>query len=274
MRNDTVAPLVDTHCHLNIMVKKEFDRLLTNAEIAQASFIARQAYQAGVTTIVNVGTSVPESINCVRLARTIDYCWAAIGIHPNDATPAWSADLTELKKLVAEKEKNKIVAIGECGLDYHYPGYDKQRQFDVFRAQIELALEHDLALIVHTRDAIDETLVILEEYKGQLGAVIHCFSEGLDIANTVTAWGFVIGIGGTITYPKNEYLRTVVTTVALDKIVLETDAPFLPPQTLRGTQNSPVNIPVIAQAIADLQGITAEAVARETTAATQRLFKI
>jgi len=268
------SQFIDTHCHLNMMVKKEFDRLLTPDELKKGSLIAQEAFHKGVTTIINVGTSIPESLNCISLAQSIDFCFAAIGIHPNDATPAWQTDFKELQKMLVNKEQNKIVAIGECGLDFHYPGYDKQRQYDVFKAQIELALTHERALIVHTRDAGQETLQVLEEYKKEINGVIHCFSEQLDFAQTVIDWGFVIGIGGTITYPKNEYLRSVVTTIALDKIILETDAPFLPPQELRGKQNSPTNIPLIAQAIAQLRSTSIEEVSSTTTASAKTLFKI
>lgn len=269
-----IISFVDTHCHLNMMVKKDFDRLLTSDEIQKASFIAQETYNKGVKTIINVGTSIPESLNCISLAQAIDFCYAAVGIHPNDATPSWQTDFKELQKMAVNKEQNKIVVIGECGLDFHYPGYDKQRQYDAFKAQIELALTHELALIVHTRDAGQETLQVLEEYKKEINGVIHCFSEQLDFANTVIDWGFVIGIGGTITYPKNEYLRTIVQEVRLDKIILETDAPFLPPQELRGKQNSPSNIPLIAQAIAQLRSTTIEEVGSTTTAAAKQLFKI
>lgn len=272
--SEHVTSFVDTHCHINMMVKKDFDRLLTHAELQKAFFIAQEAYEKGVKTIINVGTSIPESLNCISLAHAIDFCRAAVGIHPNDATPAWQDDFKELQKMAANKEQNKIIAIGECGLDFHYPGYEKQRQYDVFKAQIELALTHELALIVHTRDAGQETLQVLEEYKKEIKAVIHCFSEQLDFAQTVIDWGMVIGIGGTITYPKNEYLRTIVQTVGLEKIVLETDAPFLPPQELRGKQNTPANIPLIAQAIAQIRSTTLEEVASATTTAAKDLFKI
>jgi TatD DNase family protein len=155
----------------------------------------------------------------------------------------------------------------------HYPDYDLNRQRDAFKAQIELALQHKLALVVHSRDAYDETLRILEEYKNEITrATMHCFSYDKDFARTVTEWGFVLGIGGTITYPKNEELRTVVKNTELKNIVLETDAPFLPPQAIRGKQNHPKEIATIAQYIAQLRGETVETIATETTKNALHLF--
>ncbi len=267
--------LVDTHCHMNMMVKEAFDRPLTNEEVAKASSIIHQATLQEVTTIINIGTSLVESLNCIALAQKYDNVYATIAIHPNDLTADWKKDFKELERLVQNKEQNKIVGIGECGLDYHYPDYDKQRQYDAFKAQIELALEYNLALVVHTRDAHDETLKSLEEFKGQISrGIIHCFSEGQTFADYATSWGFALGIGGTLTYPKNNALREVFKNVSLEQIVLETDAPFLPPQSMRGKQNSPANIKMIAQYLADLRNESFETVAQKTTNNAYKIFNI
>lgn len=266
---------VDTHCHVNMMVKKEFDVPLPDDYYPKALGIFQAAQQAQVTTIINVGTSVIESDNCIILAQDFAQVFATIGTHPNDLTDAWRDDIAHYKKLAAHKYDNKIVGIGEIGLDYHYPNYNKQRQYDAFKAQLEIALEYDLAIVIHTRDAHDETLHILDTYKNEaLRGVIHCFSEDLAFARHAQELGFVIGLGGTITYPKNDVLRNVCIETPLSSIILETDAPFLPPQLLRGTQNSPRNIPVIAQAIADLKNISVAEVARVTTENAYRVFTI
>lgn len=267
--------LVDTHCHINMMVKKTFDVLLTADEIRNAREIIEQARTNQVTRIINVGTSLPESINCVALARAYNNVWAAIGIHPNDCTDRWKDDLAELEKKLSEKEHNKIVAIGECGLDMHYPEYNLARQQDAFKYQINMALEHDLALIVHTRDAYDETLRILEEYRGDISrGIIHCFSEDLKFAEMVIEWGFSIGIGGAVTYPKNNTLREVALKTGLEKIVLETDAPFLPIQSMRGKQNHPQYIHDIAQYLSHLKQCSFDEVALITTNNALRIFAI
>ncbi|HMK32923.1 MAG TPA: TatD family hydrolase [Nitrosopumilaceae archaeon] len=264
--------LIDTHCHINMMIKSTFDTPLQHSDLPQAQLIVEQARLHNVDIIINVGTRAIENQNCVLLAHTFDSVFATVGIHPNDSD-TWQNDFKLLKKWTAEKEKNKIVGIGECGIDMHYPGYNISRQKDAFKSQIELALEHNLALVIHSRDAYDETLHVLEEYKKTISrATMHCFSYDQAFATTVTSWGFVLGIGGTVTYPKNDTLRTIVKNISLKNIVLETDAPFLPPQAIRGKQNHPKEILTIAQYIADLRDETVETIAAETTKNALHLF--
>lgn len=264
--------LIDTHCHINMMVKNTFDTPLQESHIPQAEIIINDAQTHDVSLIINVGTRSIENGNCVLLAQTFDSVYATVGIHPNDSD-TWQEDFELLKKWVLKKKENKIVGIGECGMDMHYPGYDFTRQSDAFKAQIELALENNLALVVHSRDAYDETLRILEKYKNNITrATMHCFSYDQAFATTVTDWGFVLGIGGTITYPKNEELRSIIKNTALKNIVLETDAPFLPPQVIRGKQNHPKEIRTIAEFIANLRNEPLETIAQQTTKNALQLF--
>lgn len=257
------------------MTKEQFDVPMEEAHYKAAQLTIELAQAHQVDIIINVGTNLVESRNCIELAKRYTSNYAVIGIHPNDATRGWRDDIKEMNKLAQQKDALKIVGIGECGMDFHYPDYNKQIQADLFRAQIELALNHDLALVVHTRDARDETLQILEEYCQDIKrGVIHCFSEDAAFARQVIAWGFVIGIGGTVTYPKNNELRDVTRTSQLSSIVLETDAPFLPPQSKRGTKNSPVNIPEIAAYIAQLKGIHVDEVMKQTTTNARNLFQL
>ena len=256
------------------MVKKSFDILLHEKQLVAAGQIVNEATHAQVTRIINVGTSLVESKNCLALAQKFSHVYAALGIHPNDCTPTWRNDLKELTKLLTT-HGDRVVAIGECGIDKHYPDYNLPRQIDAFKAHIELALTHDRALIVHSRDAYDETLSVLQPYKNDITrGVIHCFSEDQAFADTALSFGFVLGIGGPLTYPKNDTLRSVFSTVPLEKIILETDAPFLPPQQLRGKQNHPKNIASIAQYLADLRDVSVQEIARVTTDNAQRIFKI
>lgn len=266
---------IDTHCHLNIIVKDTFDTPLQKADYEKAKTVIDAASSHGVGILVNVGTSLVESINCVELAKRFEHNYAVIGIHPNDITAAWKNELKELDDLAKNKEDLKIVGIGECGMDFHYPDYKVQLQKDVFRAQIELALKHDLALVVHTRDARDETLRVIEEYHKEIQrGIIHCFSEDHAFAKQVIDWGFAIGLGGTITYPKNNGLRDIAIATPLASIVLETDAPFLPPQSLRGKKNYPANIALIADYLATLKKLSIDEVGNETTLTARRIFKI
>ncbi len=266
--------LIDTHSHINMMVKQTFDTPLHNHQLNLANIIINDAHKADVTTFINVGTSLIESKNCILLAQRFESVYAAIGIHPNDATSSWLSEFKELAATIKDP-KSKIVALGECGLDRHYPDYNLPRQIDVFRAHIECALEHNLPIIVHTRDARDETLEVLHEYRNDpLSGSIHCFSEDLEFAQETIKLGFVLGIGGPLTYPKNNTLRNVFTTVDLNNIVLETDAPFLPPQDFRGKQNHPLHIATIAHYLAELRNVSFEEIAHATTTNAQRVFKL
>ncbi|MGE0010088.1 MAG: TatD family hydrolase [Candidatus Babeliales bacterium] len=267
--------LIDTHAHLNIMVKKKFDVPLTPSEIADASNILKECAQEGVTQFINVGTSLIESQNCVELAKKYDEIYAVVGIHPNDCTKEWLRDFKEIEKLVKDKESNRIVGIGECGLDRHYPDTDLPRQIDAFNAHIELALEHNLPIVVHTRDALDETALVLEKFKHEnLKGIIHCFSGDQAFAQFSVDLGFVLGIGGPLTYPKNSILREIFATLPLEKIVLETDAPYLPIQEMRGKPNHPKYIKAIAQYLAELRDISFNQVAKTTTQTAQNLFNL
>ncbi|MBS1987600.1 TatD family hydrolase [Candidatus Dependentiae bacterium] len=266
---------IDTHCHINMMVKKEFDVLLAPHQIEQAVDVIKRSQAAGIQAFINVGTSVPESLNSVALAKHYTAVYATVGLHPCDCTPEWRKDFEQIKKLAQHKEENKIVAIGEIGLDFYHKPFDMQRQKDAFKAQIELALEYKLPLSVHVRDAGEETLRVLEEYAREIrGAVIHCFSQNKDFANVVLEWGFYVGIDAPIGYPKNQQLRDVAAAIPLERIILETDSPFLPPQEFRGRPNSPEYLPLFVPVIAELKGVSAQEVGRVTTDNACKLFGI
>lgn len=266
---------VDTHCHINVMVQKNSDTILTKTELSSAQTIIQESVEHNVSTIINVGTNLIESKNCVTLATLYPTVYAVIGIHPNDLTETWKQDFNTLEKMLTQKSIDKIVGIGECGLDFHYPNYNKQRQYDALKAQIELALKHNLALVIHSRDAYEETLRFLEEFKHEsLKGVIHCFSYDLAFAQQVIQWNYVLGIGGTITYPKNETLRSIVRSIDLRHIVLETDAPFLPPQIIRGKKNHPQYIVNIAEYVAALKNTSLSIIAEQTTANAKHLFSL
>jgi len=258
-----------------MMVKAEFDVPIMPDMIDAAQKIIHEAREWEVTRIINVGTSLIESQNCVQLAERFDTVWATVGIHPNDATEHWRTDLQLIQDLLKGASSKKIVGIGECGIDRHYPNYNLQRQVDVFKAQIELALEHNLALVVHSREAYDETLRVLEEYvQHEPRAVIHCFSYDKMFADQVVQWKFYIGLGGPITYPKNDALRAIAKQMDLDHIVLETDAPFLPPQEIRGQKNAPKYIKRIAEYLAELKEDSFPMVAATTSRNALKLFGI
>jgi TatD DNase family protein len=272
--------LIDTHSHMNIMVRnfenKEPFQSFNPEEIEQMKKIVFDAQSKQVTEIINVGTNYTESFACIEIAKLFTNCFATIGLHPNDATDTWQNDMLNFKGLLLKKKENKIVGIGECGIDKHYPGFNLQQQQDVFHAQIQLALENDLALVVHSRDADQETYDVLAQYHGEKNfrGTIHCFSSDELYAQKYIDLGFVLGFGGTITYPKNEILRNVAKMVPLEKIILETDAPFLSPQAVRGSKNNPANIRIIAEYVAELRQETFEYVMQTTAKTTKTLFGI
>ena len=257
------------------MVKNNFEIPLQRADLPKIKEIINQAKNNNVSIILNIGSNHIDNQDSLILAQAFDSIFITVGLHPNDGIKEWKTNLNEIKQWLQNKEQYKIVGIGECGLDMHYPHYNLAEQRDAFKAQIEVALEHNLALVIHSRDAYDETLYILEEYKKNLlRVVMHCFSYDQTFAKTVTDWNFLLGIGGTITYPKNDELRNIVKAIDIKNIVLETDAPFLPPQTIRGKQNHPKEIATIAHFIADLRNESFESIAQQTTKNALQLFNI
>lgn len=272
--------LIDTHCHINCMIRGHQAQSIympfTQDEKNQIDIILHNAYQNDTTTIINVGTDYIESLSCIELAKLYSSCYAIIGIHPNDIKQNWQDDLAKLKIYVQNAAAHKIIGIGEVGIDLHYPNYNLQLQKDAFKAHIELALTYNLALSIHSRDAAEETFMIIDNYKKESNfrGIMHCFAYNQSYAQDAINSNLVLGIGGTVTYPKNETLRTIVKTVELKNIVLETDAPFLPPQIMRGKKNNPAQIQTIAQFIAQLRSISYEQVAQITSSTVKNLFKL
>ncbi|MBU1008151.1 TatD family hydrolase [Candidatus Dependentiae bacterium] len=255
---------VDTHCHLTMMA----------ARGESVDDVVRDAARVGVAKILTIGTTLQDSLASVEIAQRYDGVWATVGMHPCDCTQGWRKDFREIEALCCNKKENKIVGLGETGLDFYHQPFFKQRQIDAFVAHIECALEHDLPVIVHIRESLDEVLAVLEKYKNELTGVAHCFSQSHDIAQTLVSWGFYLGIGGPVSYPKNGSLRELVRDILLENFLLETDAPFLPPQQFRGKTNYPKYIPMIAQVIADVKGVSLENVGVVTSRSVEKLFSM
>lgn len=266
----------DTHCHLDMMVAKERDELLVPERIAELDALVKSVHEAGVCGMINVGTNMLGSQRAIFLARRYSQVYATLGIHPCDCGNHWQEELRSFIPLLEEKKAHKIVALGETGLDFFHQPYDKDRQVAAFKEQIELALRYNLPVIIHAREASDEVLNVVQEYvPNGLRGVLHCFSHPAYVAEQFLAWGFYIGMGAYITYPKNNDLRVLVQhDIPLEKLLLETDAPFLPPQQYRGKQNSPAYVPLFAQTIADLKKVHHDELGRVTTANAQALFSL
>lgn len=249
--------LIDSHAHICYT-----DRLDTN-EIIDSMQVDN------LESIITIGTNVLESQKAVEVAENNKNIYATVGIHPEYASEIKMQCLLEIENLAKSK---KVVAIGEIGLDYHYEGFDKQKQFELFIAQLELAERLDLPVCIHTRDAAEDTYNILKEHATKLKrkGVMHCFSETSEWAEKFLNLGFYISFAGNITFKKSD--RSFLKNIPIDKIMVETDCPFLSPEPVRGTINKPKNVNYIAQKIADVLEMDFKYFADRTRENTKRLY--
>lgn len=249
--------MIDSHCHLDF---KQYDGLRDE--------VVREANDVGVHTIVNIGVDLPTSKASIELAERYECVYATVGVHPHDAKTLDAQTLTELRRLAAHK---KVVAIGEIGLDFYRDLSPRDIQAKAFREQLELAVELKLPIVIHTRNSFDETMRIVDDHAVDLrGGVFHCFPGDVRSARRLFDLGFLVGLGGVTTFPKSR-MAEVAAQVPLDKIILETDAPFIAPVPLRGKTNRPAYVRYVRDKIAELRGITPEEV-ETTTDRTCRKF--
>jgi TatD DNase family protein len=252
--------LVDTHAHLHH--EGLYDRLDEVMASAQA---------AGVTKIVNVGVAEDDSRVAVELAAKYDHVWATVGLHPHDAeTDDVTKAISTLKQLATSPG---VVAIGECGLDYSREGTSKDKQAMVFRSQIELALEHDLPMVWHVRDAFDDFFQITGEYDGLRG-IVHCFTSTKANMQIALERGYYIALNGIMTFTREQAQLDMAKAVPLDRLVLETDCPFLSPVPHRGKTNEPANLKATAEFLAKLRGESYDELAAATSHNAERLLGI
>lgn len=232
--------------------------------------VIRSAYQSGVSLIVDPGDTLERSRNTVALANQYDFIYAAVGVHPEEYE-TWTDDtVAHLRELAGN---SKVVAIGEIGLDYYWDKEHKELQKQMFRAQIELALELDLPIIVHDREAHGDCFSIVCDYP-QLRGVFHCYSGRADMAKELIKRGWYLGFDGPITYKNNQKAMEVLAVTPLDRIVLETDSPYLSPVPNRGKRNDSRNLPYIAAVVAREKGISVEEVAAITFENGKKLYGI
>ena len=232
----------DTHAHYNDKVFNE------NREE-----ILKKCKDAKVQYIVNVGSSVKESLECINIANSHDFIYASIGIHPYNIKEDNVQDLYDMYK---KEENKKVVAVGEIGLDYHFSKEDKKEQINCFIEQIELANTLKLPILVHTRDASLDTYKILkDEKKAEYGTLLHCFNPTDDLVRLVLDRGYTVAFGGNITYKRAPSFGKYLNEIPLEQIVVETDAPYLPPVPLRGTVNDSTNLKYICKRLAEYRGI-------------------
>ncbi|HPQ44141.1 MAG TPA: TatD family hydrolase [Syntrophales bacterium] len=250
--------LIDSHAHLEL---SEFDD--DREEVIQ------RAKENGVEYIVTVGINPEDSRQAVAIAEHYDNVYAAVGVHPHDTEGVDAAAYDSLIKLSASE---KVVAYGEIGLDFFKNYSPRDIQIKAFGEQLELAGELGLPIIIHDREAHREIVEMLKGWNGQTGGVIHCFSGDYDMARKCLDMGFYISIPGTITYRKSETLRDVARRVPMDRILVETDCPFLSPEPKRGKRNEPANVVYTARRIAEIKGLPFGDVAKITSENASNVF--
>ena len=225
----------------------------------------------GVGTIINAGATWKSVTTGLELANQYPFVYAALGLHPDEV-----GELNEerFEILEAECQKEKVVAVGEIGLDYYWDNESHDIQKKWFIRQLELARELDLPVIIHSRDAAEDTLKIMKEHAKGMRGVIHCFSYSKEMAEEYVKLGFYIGVGGVVTFKNGKKLKEVVEAIPIERILLETDSPYLAPEPHRGKRNSSLYLPHIAQMIADLKGLTYDEVVAQTEKNGKELFNI
>jgi TatD DNase family protein len=261
-----MVQFVDSHCHID---GPEYD--------SDREEVIARAREAGVTTMLNVGTGDPHSgafERAVELAEKHTEVYCAIGVHPHDAKLFDQAAEQRLVYLV--KQSSRVIAWGEIGLDYHYDHSPREVQREVFRRQLRMARGMDLPVVIHSREADDDTIQILrEELSGyERAGVLHCFGGSLRMAEEAIDLGFHVSFAGNLTFKKADDLRGVAQRIPLDRLLVETDCPYLTPVPYRGKRNEPARVVETAKCLADLRGLALEEIAKLTIANFRQLFGV
>jgi len=255
--------LIDSHCHLD---SEQFD--------PDREAVIQRALDAGVAHMVAIGTGngPPDLEAGIRLADRYEFFYATVAVHPHDALKAIGDTFKKLADLAAHR---KVVAIGEMGLDYHYDFAPRDVQRSVFIEQMRIAADAKKPIVIHTREAWDDTVaVIREHWDPSLGGIMHCFSGGPKEAEQALALGFYLSFGGIVTFPKALDIQEAAKIAPLEKILVETDAPYLAPVPKRGKRNEPAYMVETARKLASLRGVTEQEIARATTKNFQRLCRL
>lgn len=253
--------LIDTHVHLNA---EQYDEDLDE--------VIERARENGIKKMVVVGFDRPTIERTMTLIEQYDDIYGVIGWHPVDAVDCTDEDLQWIEQLA---EHEKIVGIGETGLDYHWDKSPKDVQKEVFKKQIALAKRVNLPIIIHNRESTDDCVEILKEEKAEeVGGIMHAFSGDEKVADTVLAMNFYISLGGPVTFKNAQLPKDIAVHVPLNRLLVETDAPFLTPHPYRGKRNEPAYVKLVAEQIASLRGMSYEEFAKESTENAERLFGI
>ena len=246
---------IDTHCHLYDEYYSDMDMVIQNA------------VKNNVKRVIVNGCDMKSNKEVLELIKKYDIVYGALGFHPTELD---GISDEELKWLDDNLDNSKIVAVGEIGLDYHYDETDREKQQYFFRKQLKIAKKHNLPVIVHSRDSIQDTYNILKD--SSVKGVLHCYSGSLEMGREFIKIGYFLGVGGIITFKNAKNIINVINNIGLEYILLETDSPYLAPEPYRGRTNEPAYIPIIASKIAALKGVSISEVERITTGTARGIF--
>ncbi len=251
--------IIDTHAHFD---DEDFD--------ADREEVLAEQKRVGIETIINAAASLESVETTLQLANSHDFVYAMVGVHPDNASTLTGEHMAYFKKLT---ENPKVVAIGEIGLDYHWDASPRDVQKRWFMEQMEVARQTKLPICVHSRDAAEDTLKVMQEaHAEEIGGVVHCYSYSVEQAKEYLKMGFYFGIGGVVTFKNGRKCKEVVDMLPLERILLETDCPYLSPEPNRGKRNTSANLFYVAEEIAAIKGVSKEEVMRQTTENARRLY--
>ena len=249
----------DTHAHL------DDDRFSEDREV-----VIERIQKEGISLVVNIGASIESSKESLALAEKYDFIYAAVGVHPSDTDKLTNADLETIKEMARHK---KAVAIGEIGLDYYYEDPDRETQKIWFKKQLKLAKELGMPYIIHDRDAHGDVLDIIREV-GYFNGLMHCYSGSAEMAKELIKLGFYISIAGQVTFKNAPKVREVVKAVPVDRLLIETDSPYLTPEPFRGKRNDPSKVRFTCEKIAEIKGLSLEETAKITLQNGKTFYRI
>ena len=253
--------LIDSHAHLDMDDYKD-----------DLELVIDRAYEGGVERIISIGIDLSSSIKALEIADRYDFIYSTVGFHPNDADKVADANLKELQTLAKE---DKVVGWGEIGLDFYRNQSQREKQIEIFKTQLEIAHDMELPVIIHNREADKEILEILNSYDDMdHKGIIHCFSSDYKTAMTFIDMGFYISVPGIVTFKNADKLKEVASRIPIDRLLVETDAPFLAPVPKRGKRNEPLFVTYTARMIAELRNMEFELLAEKTTLNCKNLFNI
>lgn len=247
----------DTHCHFEKQYYDDYEEIF------------KRSFENNINRFIACGCTKEANIEAINLSNSYDYVYTTIGYHPDQANLYTYDDILFLENLI--KDNNKVIGIGEIGLDYHYEGFNKEKQFDLFESQLKLAEQLNLPVVIHSRDATQDTIDILKKYN--VKGVIHSFSGSLEVANIYIKMGFKLGINGVVTF-KNSNLGETLKSIDPSNIVLETDSPYLTPHPFRGEKNESKNILIIAEKLCEIYDISLEKLSEITNKNIREIFDI